>query len=45
MDNVGSRRRMVASEMGAAALRGAQLPPEQVEQRQLTALELSFGHA
>ena len=34
---------LAASEVGAAAVRGKGLPPEQVARRRSTALELNFG--
>jgi len=40
----GTRRRMrAASELGAAQVRGKPLPPEQVERRRRTAVELDLG--
>jgi hypothetical protein len=44
MNNPGSARLVrAASEMGAAALRGARLPAEECERRRRTALELNLG--
>lgn len=44
MDNPGSRRLILAaSERGAAACRGVELPPERVEQHRRTSLELDLG--
>jgi hypothetical protein len=44
MENPGSRcLTLAASDKGAAVLRGAQLPAEQVERRRQTALELNLG--
>jgi hypothetical protein len=43
-DNPGTRRLVrAAAEEGAAALRGQELPPEQVERRRRTALKLNLG--
>jgi hypothetical protein len=43
-DNEGTARLMrAASEKGAAELRGKELPPEQVERRRQTALEMDLG--
>src|SRR5262245_41154551 len=44
MDSPGSRRLILAAAAsGAAVLRGAQLPPEQVDRRRRTARELDLG--
>jgi hypothetical protein len=44
MDNPGSRRlALAASAKGADAIRGVELPPEAVERRRPTALELGLG--
>ena len=44
MDNPGSRRLILAaSEKGTESQRGVELPPEQVERRRRTALELNLG--
>jgi hypothetical protein len=44
MDSEGSRRLILAASVkGAAATRGVELPPEQVERRCRTALELNLG--